>query len=73
MDQVSLGLVTFTFAMGSLAHTLFSHGWRVKLAQPRDDSTLTNLENSPQIPVRLWTGLIANPLKKASAEPQRPL
>ncbi len=37
----------------ALAHTLFSHGWKVKLAQPRGGSTTAALENSPQIPVQV--------------------
>jgi len=48
----------------ALAHTLFSHGWRVKLAQPRGDSTLSALENSPQIPVQVVDGFDRKSLEK---------
>ncbi|NDY71468.1 potassium transporter TrkA [Desulfobacter hydrogenophilus] len=48
----------------ALAHTLFSHGWRVKLAQPRGDSTLASLENSPQIPVLVVDGFDCKSLEK---------
>ena len=48
----------------ALAHTLFSHGWRVKLTQPRGGSTLAGLENSPQIPVQVVDGFDYKSLEK---------
>lgn len=48
----------------ALAHTLFSHGWRVKLAQPRGDATLSGLENSPRIPVQVVDGFDCKSLEK---------
>lgn len=48
----------------ALAHTLFSHGWRVKLAQPKGDATFAGLENSPQIPVEVVEGFDCRSLEK---------
>jgi Trk K+ transport system NAD-binding subunit/mannitol/fructose-specific phosphotransferase system IIA component (Ntr-type) len=48
----------------ALAHTLFSHGWRVKLAQPKGDSTFASLENSPQIPVQVVDAFDCKSLEK---------
>lgn len=52
----------------ALAHTLFSHGWRVKLAQPRGGFTLAGLENSPQIPVQVVDGFDCKSLEKIQCQ-----
>ena len=48
----------------ALAHTLFSHGWRVKLAQPKGDATFAGLENSSRIPVQVVEGFDCRSLEK---------
>nr|WP_319396142.1 PTS sugar transporter subunit IIA [uncultured Desulfobacter sp.] len=48
----------------ALAHTLFSHGWRVKLAQPKGDATFAGLENTSRIPVQVVDGFDCRSLEK---------
>ncbi|MCG8550841.1 MAG: cation:proton antiporter, partial [Desulfobacterales bacterium] len=48
----------------ALAHTLFSHGWQVKLARPRGDTVPSGLGNSTQIPVQVADGFDCKSLEK---------
>lgn len=52
----------------ALAHTLFSHGWQVKLAQPRGGSTLSSLENSRKIPVQVVDGFDRKSLEQIQCQ-----
>lgn len=52
----------------ALAHTLFSHGWQVKLANPRGGSTLAGLENSSKIPVQVVDGFDCQSLEKIQCQ-----
>lgn len=52
----------------ALAHTLFSHGWQVKLAQPRGGSTLSSLENSRKIPVQVVDGFDRKALEQIQCQ-----
>lgn len=52
----------------ALAHTLFSHGWQVKLVQPRGGFTLAGLENTPQIPVQIVDEFDCKSLEKIQCQ-----
>lgn len=52
----------------ALAHTLFSHGWQVKLVQPSGGSTLAGLENTPQIPVQIVDEFDCKSLEKIQCQ-----